>query len=276
MGVIESQFGYHIMEVLDVSKGRQNKYTLASISHKIQPSEETRNKFYREALDFATKNTTKEAFDKAVEAQKLNKRIADNLHEGEKNVPGLENPKDLVRWVYEAETGQVSTEPFSFGDRYVVAILTEVKEKGNAPLDQVKDEVSLKVKTEKKAEQFTKEFNDKLSGVKNVDELSQKMGLPAERTENLIFNSYSITGVGRDDALCGIASALKTNSLSKPFRGQMGVYVLEVESVKETPAKDYKETKKNSAINLSSRVDYEVYEAIKNLANIEDHKAKYF
>ncbi len=275
LAVVESNFGFHIMEVLDVSKGQQKKYSLATITRKIEPSDETRRTYFAQASEFAGKNTSKELFTKAAEDQKLNKRIADNIHEGERSISGLDNPKEMVRWAYEAAIGDVNKEPFTFGNRYVVATLTDIKSKGTATLEQVKDDVTLKVKTEKKAEQFIKEISDKMSGVKSVNDLAQKMGVQAERSENLLFSSYSVTGVGREDAFCGIASVLKPNTLSKPTKGQAGVFVVEVESVKETPVKDYKDTKKSSAISLSSRVDYEVTEALKAMANIEDHKAKY-
>ena len=84
-----------------------------------------------------------------------------------------------------------------------------------------------------------------------------------------------ITGVGRDDAFCGAASVLKANTLSKPVKGEVGVYVIEVESVKEVPVKEFKAAQKNAMTALGSRVDYEVFEALRTIANIEDHKAKF-
>lgn len=272
--IAESNFGFHIMEVLDVSKGTTTKYKMATITQKIEPSDATRQKYYGEATDFAGKNNTKDLFDKAVEAQKMNKRLADNIKEGDRTIAGIENPKELIRWVYASKKGDVS-QAYEFGNRFVVAVVSDVKDKGIAPLDQVKEDVALKVKKDKKAEQFIKEFNDKMAGVKSVDELAPKMSAGVERAENLLFNSYSITGIGRDDALVGAASVSKTNELSKPLKGDMAVYVYQVESVKETPAKDYKATQKSSALSMASRVDYEVAEALRQMANIEDHKAKF-
>ncbi|HWY34314.1 MAG TPA: peptidyl-prolyl cis-trans isomerase, partial [Nitrosopumilaceae archaeon] len=275
LAVVESNFGYHIMEVLDVSKGHLTKYKLAMITRKIEPSDATRSKYFAQAAEFGAKNTSKELFDKAVESQKLNKRLADNIKENDKSIPGIENPKELVRWVYSAKKGEVSKEPFTFGNRYVVAIVSEIKEKGTAPFEQVKDDLTMKAKKEKKAEMYIQEFNEKLAGVKSATDLASKMKLNADRTENLLFNSFSINGVGRDDAFCGAASVLKANTLSKPIKGEVGVYVIEIESVKEVPAKDFKTTQKNSMMAMGSRVDYEVFEALRTLASIEDHKAKF-
>jgi peptidyl-prolyl cis-trans isomerase D len=274
LGVVESQFGYHIMEVMDVSKGTNTKYKLATIQRKIQPSEKTLNDINLKASEFAGKYNTGELFDKGLEEQKLNKRLADNIKEGDKQVPGLDNPKELVRWIYQAKKGDIS-QAYQFGNRFIVAKLSATKEKGTAPLDQVKDEVTLKVKQDKKAENFMKEFDTNLSGAKTTDELASKMKLTVEKMDGLVFNSYSVTGLGKEDVMCGAVTALKANTLSKALKGQNAVYVVYV-AEKKSPAGAYSKAVQ-AAINtsLNSRVDYEAYEAQKTLAGIEDHKAKF-
>jgi len=274
LGVVESQFGYHVMEVTDVSKGTNTKYKLATIQRKIQPSEKTLNDMNLKASEFAGKNNTPELFTKGLEEQKLAPRIADNVKEGDKQLPGLDNPKELIRWVYSSKKGDIS-QAYQFGNRFIVAKLTEIKEKGTAPLDQVKDEVTLKAKQAKKAEDFIKEFDANLAGAKTTDELASKMKVPAEKMDGLLFGSYSVTGLGKEDVMCGVVSALKPNTLSKALKGQNAVYVVSV--LEKKPAQGAYSKAVQSAINmsLSSRVDYEAYEAQKTLANIEDHKAKF-
>ena len=274
LGVVESQFGYHVMEVMDVSKGTNTKYKLATIQRKIQPSEKTLNDINLKASEFAGKYNTAELFDKGLEEQKLNKRLADNIKEGDKQVPGLENPKELIRWIYASKKGDIST-AYQFGNRFIVAKITEIKEKGTAPLDQVKDEVTLKVKQDKKAEGFLKEFDANLSTSKTTDDLATKMRIPAEKMDGLVFSSYSITGLGKEDVMCGVVSALKPNTLSKALKGQNAVYVVYIVDKKPSQAAYSKAVQAAVNTSLSSRVDYEAFEAQKTLAGIEDHKAKF-
>ncbi|MDP2387145.1 MAG: SurA N-terminal domain-containing protein [Bacteroidota bacterium] len=273
VGVVESQFGYHIMEVLDISKGRQNMYTLGTVTSVIAPSASTTNAFYAQASEFSGKNNTGDLFDKAVDTDKLNKRIADNIKEGEKTIAGLENPKELVRWIYSANVKDVS-QAFTFGNRFVVAKLAEIKEKGPAPLEQVKDEVTLKAKQEKKAEQFLAEFSSKGAGAKTPEEYATKLGLQLMSAENVAFGSYSVPNLGRDDYFTGVLAATKVGASSKPFKGQLGVFVLKVETETLPPTKDYIENQKTGNGGIAGRADYEVFEALKKLANIEDHKAQ--
>ncbi|HWY37604.1 MAG TPA: SurA N-terminal domain-containing protein [Bacteroidia bacterium] len=275
LGVVETQFGYHIMEVLDVSKNTQTKYKLASISRKIQPSEKTLNTYNLKSSEFAGKYNTAELFTKGCEEQKLVPRLADNIREGDKQVPGLENPKELVRWVYAAKKGDVSTS-FQFGNRFVVARLSEIKEKGTAPFDQVKDDVTFKAKQDKKAQQFMKELGDYLATAKTADELASKMKLRVEKANDLVFNSYSVAGLGKEDVMCGAVSVLKPNTPSKPLKGTNAAFVFWVTSKKDpAPTKDYKASQRSANMTLSSRADYEAFEAMKTMANIEDHKAKF-
>lgn len=273
--VTESQFGYHIMEVLDISKGTTTKYQLATVSRKIQPSEKTMNSFNLKASEFAGKYNTSELFTKGCEEQKLVPRVADNIRESDKQIPGLENPKDLIRWVYAGKKGDVSAS-FQFGTRFVVARLNEIKEKGQASFDQVKDDVTIKAKQEKKAQMFLKEMTDYAATAKTADELAMKMKLKAEQAKDLVFNSYSVPGLGKEDPMCGAISVLKQGVASPALKGMNAVYVVWVTSKKDPPAvKDYKATQNSANITLASRADYEAFEALKTLANIEDHKAKF-
>ena len=273
--VVPTQFGYHIIEVLNVSKTRHNSYTVAQISKLISPSNETNQEYYKIASDFAGKNTTAEAFNKGVETEKLNKRIADNIKEGDKALPGLEGAKDLVRWVYKAKKGEVSP-VFEFKDRFVVANLVSIKEKGIAPLEEVKDDVTAKAIRDKKAEAFIKEFETKAGASKSIDDIASKMGLTAEKADNLTFSSYNVAAIGREDALIGTATSMKAGVTSKAIKGDNGVFVVNVASVNE-PAlpKEFKGKQQEIERMNGGRVDYEMFDALKEKANIEDHRGKF-
>lgn len=275
ISVVPTQFGYHIIEVMGVSKTRHNSYTIAQISRLIAPSGETTQEYFKSASDFAGKNQTSDAFTKSVDAQKLNKRIVENVKENDKNLPGLENAKDLVRWMYKAKKGDVSP-VFEFKDRFIVANLVSIKEKGIAPLEEVKDDVTAKTIRDKKAENFITEFNTKAGASTSIDDIASKMGLTAEKTDNLTFASYNVAAIGREDALIGTATSMKPNTTSKAIKGDNGVFVVSVASVNEgTLPKDFKNKQKEVEQMTSGRVDYEMYDALKEKANIEDHRGKF-
>ncbi|MDF2449093.1 MAG: peptidylprolyl isomerase [Bacteroidota bacterium] len=275
ISIVPTQFGYHIIEVLNVSKTRHNSYTIAQISKLISPSSETTQEYYKVASDFAGKNTSSDAFEKGVETDKLNKRIAESIKEGDKALPGLEGAKDLVRWVYKAQKGDVSP-VFEFKDRFVVAHLVSIKEKGIAPLEDVKEDVTAKAIRDKKAETFIAEFTTKSGVSKSIDDIASKMGLTAEKAENLTFSAFNVASIGREDALIGTATAMKAGMISKPIKGDNGVFVVNVSSVTEAVLpKEFKGKQVEIERMNNGRVDYELFDAIKEKAGIEDHRGKF-
>lgn len=275
ISIVPTQFGFHIIEVLGVSKTRHNSYKVAQISKLIAPSSETTQDYFKQASDFAGQNQTTDLFNKSVEAQKLNKRIADNIKENEKTIAGLENPKELIRWIYKSKKGEISP-VFEFKDRFIVANLVSVKERGVAPLEEVKEDAKAKAIRDKKAETFITEFNTKAGAAKTAEDIAAKMGLMPEKADNLTFSSYNVAAIGREDALIGTATSMKANTTSKAIKGDNGVFVVCVTSVNEMPLpKDFKAKQKEVEQANASRVDYELYEALKDKANIEDHRGKF-
>jgi peptidyl-prolyl cis-trans isomerase D len=205
----------------------------------------------------------------------LVKRLADPLKETDKAIAGLDNPREVIRWAFNAEKGDVSTTPFNMGDKYVVAHLSEIREEGIAPLEQKKEEVEIGAKKMKKAEKFTEEMN--ALNAKTIDEYASKLNLNVNPAEGATFTSYSIPNVGREMKLFGPVFTMKQNEISKPVAGESGVYVVRIDKITEPPpTTDYNATKKQSAKNYNYRAEMEPIEAIKKKAEIKDNRAKFF
>lgn len=273
--VVESQFGYHIIEVLD-TKGSQKKVQVAAIERKLEPSSKTMQAAFLKASEFSGKNNTNDLFQKAVVENKLNKRVVESIKENDKTIAGIESPRPLIRWTYENEKGTVS-EPLEFGNKFVVAVLTDIKEKGTAPLEQVKEDLTSKVIKEKKAQVFIDEFNSNIAAGISIDAFATKMKLTVEQARQINFNTTTIGSAGNQPAVIGAVSAQKAKTLSKPLVGKEGVFLVYVESLTEAVAqKDYKTQQTAAVAQLQPRVDYEVYDALKKNANIEEHLFKFY
>jgi peptidyl-prolyl cis-trans isomerase D len=273
--VIESNFGYHIIEVLD-SKGANKKVQVATIDKVIEPSSKTMQAVFVQASEFAGKNTTNDLFQKSVIDSKLNKRIADNIKENDRSIPGIESPRSLIKWAYENKKGTVS-EPMEFGNKFIVADLVEVREKGIAPLEQVKDEVTAKVIKEKKGERFAKEMSDAMAGGVTIDALGAKLKTDVGAAQNVNFTTSAFPGGTDEPAIIGAITAQKANTLSKPLIGREGVFVVYVESTTPAPAqKDYKMQQATEISGIQPRVDYEVFDALKENAHVEEHLVKFY
>lgn len=273
ISVVESQFGYHIIEVLNVSNTRHNSYKIAQIFKAIQASDETNQRIFSEASQFAGENNTAELFDKAVDAKKLTKRVADNIKEGDRQLPGLEQAREMVRWVYQAERGDVNI--FTLQNKHVVAKLSGVRNKGVLPLEEVKEEVTRLAIQQKKAELFKEEFNKASGSAKSLEALANALRLEVKSQEALNGENASIQGLGNDNGIAGTVLGSKAGVMSKPIVTENGVAVVLVNSVSPGNINtDLLAEKTVVEQGLSSRSDYEVFNALKELSAIEDHKSR--
>ena len=131
-----------------------------------------------------------------------------------------------------------------------------------------------KAKLEKKKELLTAEIKGKTGNAKSVDEMAEKLGVQARKHDSIPYTSHSIDGF-HDDVLFGTLSGLKGGQTSKVTAGEVGVFVATLNSVIEGPKMtDIKATKIQMEQEIGSRSEYEVMNALKEMAEIEDHKSR--
>ncbi len=270
MPVVTSQFGIHLIEIMEKTKPIK-KVKVAIVDQKIEPGKKTIEEAYNKASSFSINNNTAEKFKTA--GNELGIRQADNLKESEKSIGGLENPREVIRWAYKSEIGNISN-VFELGEKFVVAHLTTIKEEGILPLDEVKETVKSEVALEKKAVQFMEE----MKGISNLDEISKKINLKIESASDITFSSSSIPGIGLERELIGKTFTLKQGETSLPIKGKKGVFVVTIDNYTEAPTQgvDLKQNTEQLSRNIQSRVDYEVFNALKENAKIKDNRGKFY
>lgn len=274
--VVETAFGYHVIQVLDRTKETM-KVEVETIEKKVEPSETTIREIYNKASEFAGKNNTPELFTKACEKDGLNVLKADNVTEGAKYISGIDNPRDIARWMYDEKTekGSISS-PFQSGERYLVCHLTKILEKGTKPFEEVRDICELEARKIKKAQMFT----DQLNKVKanSLEQWATNANLTIQPGVNTTFAQPYIAAAGYEGAVIGTLASMKPGQLfSSPIKGSMGVYVVMLESVTQPePMKDIAAQKTKIMQGLTSRADGSSAEILKDEANIIDNRAKHF
>jgi peptidyl-prolyl cis-trans isomerase D len=274
MPVVTSQFGVHLIEIQDKS-AETRRVLVAFIDRFIEPSSVTYNEIYAQASEFSSRNRTAEQFDQAAAEKGYNKRIADNVKPGDRMVTGIEQSRELVRWAYKEEEGTVS-KPFEMDNKFVVAILREIREEGIAPLAQVRDQVERAVVREKKAERFTNEFNAALSA-NSIEEVAAKVNGRVESADNINFSAVSIPGIGREPVLVGSAFGKEKGRISQPLKGETGVFIMKVTEIREPQEiTDFSFYKNQISSNLTGRVGFEVFEALKDNANVKDNRYRFY
>lgn len=272
MPIVESQFGVHLIEVMDQGKPVK-QVKIASVEKKIEPSSKTYQMVFQKANEFAGKNNSVELFDKAVKEQNLNKMVENNVMENARQIGALEGSREMIRWAYKSKKGEVS-KAFEFGNKFVIAKLTDIREKGIAPFEQLKDQLTIEARKDKKAEMLMK----KLEGAgSKIEAIAGKVGQQVMPAEAVNFGSAFLGNAGQESNVVGHIFTMKAGALSKPLKGQVGVYVVMVTNFTEpTMPKDFKEQQKQTAQQVQSRAQYEVFNALKEKANITDNRGRFY
>ena len=273
--VVETRFGYHIVQILD--KGKEaKKVKVAIVERKIEPSQPTFNQVYATAMKFASENRTYPQFNATITKQNLAKKLATNISETDKAIPGLDQPRLVLRWMYSSDKLTIS-EPIDLGDRYIVAALTAIRKKGTAPLEQVKSEVELQVRKEKKAEKLAEQITKAKLGASTIQDLSLKLITPVEVANGIAFSAYSLPNSGIEPKVIAAGTSIGKSKLSEPIDGNNGVFVVYVSGITNAPAsKDFAESKQRMDYTFQTRASYDSYNALRKLANIVDNRAKFY
>lgn len=272
---VTTQFGVHVVKVVDRAEANR-KVRLARMVKDIIPSSATYQFIYSQAGEFAGLNNTQDKFNAAVQEKGLAKRIANNVLESDKNISGLESPREVIRWAYGAEKGDVSA-VFELGERLVIAVLTEVREEGTATMEQVRAEIEIAVTKDKKAEKLMAELQSKMAQAKTLDDLAAASGVTVRNADNISFSMANLPGVGVEPVVIATATNIEKGKLVGPVKGNNGVYAVEVTEIMNAPElANVMLEKQTLSRGFINRSEYQLFEAIKNTAEIVDNRAKYF
>ncbi len=274
--VAESPYGYHVINITGKT-APVKKVRLAIVARKIEAGNETFQNIYTAASSFSSENQTMMAFDNAIKKKGLNKRTAERIRSNEGQLPGIDNAREVIRWAYNEKTekGMVSS-VFDCSGKYVVACVKQIREKGIAPLEQIKNDIKPFVIREKKAEILIAKMA-KVAGTKNLVQMAFQLGSRVDTIQNITFASPNIPFYGREPQVVGTAFGLKKGDFSKPIKGEMAVYIIRIDEVSPAPVvKDYNNEKAVIANYFRSRVYREVYQAILDKSKIKDNRIVFY
>eukprot|EP01029_Cantina_marsupialis_P008783 TRINITY_DN2064_c0_g2_i2.p1 TRINITY_DN2064_c0_g2~~TRINITY_DN2064_c0_g2_i2.p1 ORF type:complete len:708 (-),score=154.54 TRINITY_DN2064_c0_g2_i2:25196-27319(-) len=280
--VVMTQFGAHVLQVTNMSKAVK-KVQLAVIDRKVEASNKTIQTAYAQARTFAGNNLERDAFFKAISDQNLQRRTA-NLKRDTKNIPGLENSRELVRAAYQTEDMETvllnndKSAVFEFGDKFVVAVLSDIKEEGYSSVNDVAGTIKREIRKDKKAEKMIAELAKSSQGAQSLLSVAQKENLEVKTATGISFQSFQVPGAGIEPNVISTAAMLEKGKISSPVKGNQGVYVMLITS--ETKDEVTEETveafKTRLEQNYQYRTNYQAYQALKENANVVDKRYKFY
>lgn len=278
--IVPTQYGLHVVQITDQSKPVK-KVQVGILERKVVPSNTTDQIYYSKAYEFAGINNTYEKFNKAVEQQNMTLfvRQAKGVKPLDREIPGLESPRQLIKWAYKADEKEVSSQVFKFGDKYVIGVLDKIHDEGYIPLNEIKEEIEHEVRKEKKAEKIAAEITSKLSPGITIEQLANKLNLQVNTAPGIRLSYPSLPEIGSEPVIVASALQMEKNVVSKPLTGNSGVFVLVVTNVNQ-PGDAAPEMLDREKMfinrNYAARVNYTAYDALKKMVRIKDNRREFY
>ena len=272
--VVKTQFGYHLIEIED-QKNFNPAYKIAYLSKTITPSQETDEKASGLASQFASESRNAKAFDENVKKRNYNKMLAADIKHNDMNIPALGSSRQMVKWIYEADRGDVS-EMFTIDNKYVVGTVTEINKEGIASAAKARPMVEYIIRNQKKAEQIKK----KIGTANTLEAIAAATNQPVLKADSVAFSAPFFPGAGQEGKVGGYAfTAAAKGKVSSPIAGNGGVYSIRTENVYAKPntGASLDQQKASMIQNQKAATGRGVIElALKKASDIKDTRSKIF
>lgn len=261
VGLVETEFGFHIVKVID----KRDAIRLATIAQSIEPSEATSDDIFKKATKIEMEAKDK---DFAAVAKTLGLTVASaNVKALDENFGSFTNQRQVVRWAYDKKTSENDVKRFNIPNGNLIVKLKKVNEEGLMPVSDAKAIVEPILKNQKK----TEKIKQIMKGA-TLDEAAKAAKVSVANATDLTLQSPNLLGFGSEPKVVGTAFATAPNKVSGLIEGRSGVFKLQTKSVAKAPAvKNYDaytaRLKAMSAASLGR-----IIPALKDKAKIEDNR----
>ena len=267
IGLVETEFGYHIINVTD----KQDAIKMATIAQKIAPSEQTNNKIYEQATKFEMEAASKD-FATLAKQMKLTVAPSAKLKPMDESFGTIQNQRQIVKWAFAEDTNTNDVKRFEIPNvGHVIAKLKKVTPKGVMSAEEARPMVENILKNKKKAEKIKAKLNGS-----SLASLATANKVTVMNAVDLTLGNPALPGAGFEPKVVGTAFASKVGQVSKPIEGNSGVYVVVTKAVTKAPAiKDFKEQVTQLSAQAKGNAG-RIMTALRNEADIEDNRADFY
>lgn len=251
--LITTPMAYFVVNVTNRTS-YQEKYDVAIIKRKIEPSTETRNTAYNKLSQFLAENKDIESIEKNAAKGGFSVRNTENMLPINHGIANLSQTDELLRWTFDqAAEGNISEITYCGDDNntLLVVMVTKINKSGEIDMNEVglKDYLHNEVVKDKKAEKLIAQTKSK-----KLEEIAKMEGAIMDTLYNVNFASPAyVQGVGNgyEPALSGAVAGSKKGALHTGLRGNNGVYAYIVVDQTTKNAEENPFDEKNEMTQLS-------------------------
>ncbi len=271
IGLVETEFGYHVVQVVE----KDDLILLGNIVAEIIPSNQTSNETFRKATQFEMDvKQEPNRFKEIATENSFDYGEPNKIYPMDQQMGAIEQTREAVQWIFDKSTKVYDYQRFTYSEGYIVVQLLEISDDGTLPLYEVSDQIERIIEEDKKVNLIKQKF----SHFELLEDLQeQHSDFEINPASALNQKSSTIVGAGEEPNVVGVAFGLKENETSELIRGNAGVYKIKV--LKVNPSEELEDFQ-SYAISLSNSINDQVMEkvvdAIENESKIKDNRTSYY
>ena len=271
LGVVRTDFGYHVIEILGQGT-LQQAYKVATISQAIEPSVETVDEVFKNKSKFEIAVADAD-FETVADENNYEVRPVSSVKELDENIPGLGAQRAIVRWAFDDSASEGDFKSFNTtSGGFVVVKLTGVNTAGLMSTESGSVTALPEIRKEKKAEII----KDRISAT-TLDEIATAEGQTIKTAVAVNMKNPTLSGAGREPLVIGTAFGLAEGATSELISGNSGVYAVQVTKVTAAAAlPSYQAAANRVGKAKENAVNTQLYNALKEAAEIEDNRAVFY
>ena len=263
---------FKISRMIDKKReGNLNKVLIADVVKEIIPSNESSNTNYRKASqaefdannNLPLNNTDQSLFIDSFES----------FEEFDSGLPGIENSRQVIKWLYEDQTRVGNVKRFTLNDGYLVAKAVSFNKKSLPNVDDVRDDVSNTLLKDKKFTFFVKKYKSS----NDIELISRDYDIELERASAVTQNDPILVGAGDEPYIIGSSFSLDVDETSKILKGNNGIYLVRLLSKEIAEDISIGAAISNSLSDREiERISTLIPEVLESKAEIVDNRSLYY
>ena len=282
IGTVKSDFGIHIIEVLE--RDATTFPLLASVQKTFKASQETIDRkdseVYSLLYELESKMSKKtevkakvELFDTiAIKAGYMVRPLS--ILDDSPKLYGFTTPlaeDKILKLAFSDESlaGDLSSAPIKDKDRYIIAMVSSIREKGAPTFEDAEVLMKRDMIEDRKAQRFT----NQLLKDKSLQGMAKRANTQVMKGE-VTFANPQITGAGYEAEVIGaLYSGLKDGQKTLPLKGKIGVYVVRIDKTTKAPtAANYNAERDQLLGAIKGNLQGQILTALKEKAEVMDNR----
>lgn len=273
--VVETEFGVHVIKITENKLNKQFK--IAQVSKAIYPSQSTYQKKHREAYQLRAELAKNTDFSQVIQEKGLARRLAEEVKKTDRSFGGFENPREVIRWVFDNSKGSISN-VVEIENSFVIVHITDVVEEGYPPLDKVRDEAEAEFINKLKKDKLKDKLRIAVQNYSTIEEIASSVNAETHRIPGHIFMNHNIPGFESQLSFTGAVFGLNEKQISPPVIGNNAVFVIYVESfiINEIGEDELNHRKEQGRHQITAIAQPKTIEALNELGDVQDTRYRFY